>query len=301
MIILEGCDGSGKSTLVKWLRENKLIGVIKPYYPKVNQLSYYLHSPPHYRGYFLERYYLSEFIYPRFKANRPIMEDWQQYLMEAAMFPYAPVILYLRPTKETIIENFKVRGDEYIAENEIDRMLEIYDWAIDRSLIPHIKYDFKKDDVEEVIEKVIDIHNENIDRCDDMRYFLSSGSLHESGGIMFIGDDPSDKSVGEGYIRAFISDKGSSAFLHKALYEAGVYDKEMPYFTNWRKGLDNDEDRKTILNNEIEELNPRKIICLGKEIHEKVGRGECIEHPSYVKRFSSNNYQWYIDKIKAAI
>ena len=57
MIIIEGPDAAGKSTLVKWIRENTSIGVMKPYYPKVNQLSYYLHTPSHYSGHFLERYY----------------------------------------------------------------------------------------------------------------------------------------------------------------------------------------------------------------------------------------------------
>jgi len=226
------------------------------------------------------------------------MEDWKQYLIEAALFPYAPVILYLRPEKETILENLRTRGDDYISESEVDDMLMWYDWAINRSHIPHVKFDFKKDDMEEVIEKAIELHVGRHDQAKDMRYFLSSGNSVDENGIMFIGDDPSDKSVGEGYIRAFLSHKGSSAFLHETLYQAGVYDKEMPYFTNWGKGLDNDEDRLDILNNEIEYLKPRKIICLDKKIHAKIGQGEYLEHPSYVKRFSSNDYEWYIEKIK---
>lgn len=298
MIIIEGPDAAGKTTLVKWIRENTSIGVMKPYYPKVNQLSYYLHTPPHYAGHFLERYYLSEFVYPRFKKNRDSMEPWKQFIMEAAILPYAPVILYLRPERETITENIRTRGDDYVSENEVDEMLKWYDWAVDRSHIPSVRYDFKKDDIEEVLEEAMALHVERSFPCDDNRYFLSAGELSKQGGIMFIGEDPSDKSVGEGYIRAFISHKGSSAFLHEMIYEAGIYDKEMPYFTNWGKGLDNDEDKAEILKNEIEYLKPRKIVCLGKEIHEKVGQGEYIEHPAYVKRFSSKDYNWYIEKLR---
>lgn len=301
MIIIEGPDAAGKTTLVKWIRDNTKMGVMKPFYPKVNQLSYYLHTPAHYSGHFLERYYLSEFVYPRFKKNRVAMEEWKQFIMEAAIMPYAPVILYLRPEKETIIENLRTRGDDYISEDEVDDMLKWYDWAVERSHIPHVKFDFKKDDMEEVLEKVMDIHIENDWDCNNHRYFLSSGNLNSTDGIMFIGEDPSDKSVGEGYIRAFISDKGSSAFLHEVLYKAGVYDKEMPYFTNWGKGLDNDEDKLAILKNEIEYLNPRKIICLDKKIYKKVGQGEYLEHPAYVNRFHSKDHQWYIDKIKELI
>lgn len=301
MILIEGADGGGKSTLVKWLRDNTYNGVVKPYYPKVNQLSYYLHSASHYSGYFLERYYLSEIVYPRIKKDRVAMEDWKQFLIEAALMPYAPVILYLRPDKETIIENYRIRGDHYINEDEIDRLIKEYDWAIERSHIPHIKYNYKENKVEDILIKITNLYSDRCDKTEDMRYFLSSGNSIDKEGLMFIGEDPSDKSIGEGYIRAFISDKGSSAFLHQILYEAGIYDKEMPYFTNWGKGLDNDEDKKRILEYEIEQLNPRKIICFGKDIQEKVGQGEYVEHPAYVKRFYSKDYQWYINKIKELV
>jgi len=302
MIIIEGPDGSGKSTLVQYLRRELGRTVMKPYYPKVNQLSYYLHSGPLYNGYLLERYYLSEVVYPRFKLNRDPMEDWKQYLIEAALYQYAPVIFYLRPDRETIVANIKRRGDDYVSESEVDLMLSEYDKAIKRSHIPSIQYDYTKDKVDNKIEEALELHFENYDVTEGFHKFLSSGNCLKEGGIMFIGDEPSNKSVGEGYIRAFLSDKGSPAFLHQVLCEAGVYEKEMPYFTNWGKGFDNNDDRFNALNDEINMLNPRKVICLGNEVAEKCGiAGGVIEHPSFVKRFSSKDYSWYVDKIKELV
>ena len=300
MIIIEGPDCSGKSTFIDWIRNNSDIGVIKSYYPKVNQLSYYLHSPNIYKGYFQERYYPSEIVYPRFKKNRDYMEAWKQYLIEAGLMQCAPVIIYLRPTKETIIENLRVRGDDYISEEEVDDMIKWYDWVMERSFVPVIRYNFKEDDIEEVVEKATKLHIERILKYGDFRYFLSSG-LPEPDGIMFIGEDPSDKSIGEGFIKAFISDKGSSTFLHECIDKAGIYKKEMPYFTNLKKGLETEEQQLELLNIEIGYIQPRKIVCLGKEIHKKVGQGECIEHPAYVKRFHSKDYEWYIEKLKELI
>jgi len=300
MIIIEGPDAAGKTTFVKWLRENMEVGVQKSYYPKVNQLSYYLHSSTIYGGFFQERYYLSEIVYPRFKKNREAMEDWKQFLIEASLMQNGPVIIYLRPEKETILENLRIRGDDYISEEEVDDMLHWYDWAIERSHVPHFNYDYKKDDVEAVVEKATDQHIMDFDEYDPFRYFLSSGSA-KPGGIMFIGEDPSDKSVGEGFIRAFISDKGSSAFLHESIAKAGIYDKEMPYFTNFGKGFDNDNDKLEVLNNEIDYLKPRKIICLDKIMHQKIGQGEYLEHPAYVKRFHSKDHDWWIEKLKDLI
>jgi thymidylate kinase len=301
MIIIEGPDGAGKTTLVQYIKAKNGHAVVKPYYPKKNQLSYYLHSGALYKGYFLERYYLSEVVYPRFKLNREPMEDWKQHQIEASLLHYAPVIFYLRPDRETIIKNINTRGDDYISEDEVDRMLVEYDAAIERSHIPIVRYDYTKDDVEAKLQEAIDIHVENNESAEYMHQWLSSGNTLYEEGIMFVGEDPSDKSVGEGFIRAFMSDKGSSAFLHQSLTKAGVYENEMPYFTNWGKGFDNDEDKLDALKQEIDMVKPRVVICLGKEIRDKAQQEVWIEHPSYVKRFHSKDHEWYINKIKELV
>lgn len=297
MIIIEGPDGAGKTTLVQWIKKEPGLTVVKPYYPKTNQLSYYLQTPAYYAGYFLERYYLSELAYPQFKVGRAVMEPWKQFQIEAAMMPFGPVIFYVRPSKETIKRNILTRGDDYIDEGDIDKMLMVYDKLIERSFIPHVKYDFENDDLEKKVTEAAELYIGREYRAANFRHHLSTGSLEE-GGIMIVGEVPSNKSVGNGYIKGFLSDKGSSAFLHQMLYEARVYDNTMPYFTNFWKGHDNMKDAVDAIVEEIEELKPRKIIALGKEAATCVPQGEFLEHPSYVKRFSSGNTKWYIDKIK---
>jgi hypothetical protein len=177
-------------------------------------------------------------------------------------------------------------------------MLVEYDAAIDRSHLPVVTYDFTTDDMDEKVREAIEIHTKSLEIAQHMDQFLGAGNIYETEGLMFIGENPSDKSVGEGYIRAFLSHRGSSAFLHEVLTEAGIYNEEMPYFTNWDKGFDNDGDQMTALQEEIKVLQPRKIICLGKEVSEKVQMGVSIEHPAFVKRFCSKKYEFYIEKIK---
>jgi len=301
MIVIEGYDGAGKSTFTKLIKEKiPEIPVIKPYYPKTNQLSYYLHSGSQYSGSFLERYYLSELVYPRFKSDRRCMEDHEQFQIEAALIPFGPVIIFLNPDKETILETFRTRGDDYINEDEIDEMIMHYNTIIERSRIPHITYDFKKDNPLEVIGRALMLAAERKTIARELEPFLGSGDGISDNGIMFIGDDPSDKSIGEGYLRAFGSNNSADSFFHKILNEAGVYKDEMPYFTNWGKGFDNDIDKLKAINKEIEIVKPRKIVSLGKNpiLQSRIPLVETIEHPESVKRFGFKDCQWYINTLK---
>lgn len=300
MIIIEGPDGSGKTTLVKHIKSETHLGVMKPYYPKVNQLSYYLHTPPLYAGYFLERYYLSELAYPQFKSDRDVMEPWRQFQIEASLLPYSAVIFYLRPSRETIIKNINTRGDHYVSESDVDRMLEVYDELIKKSFLPVVKYDFENDSPEGKIEEAMAKFTYGEFEVSGLRHNLFTGSSQKDG-VMIVGDEPSNKSIGSGYIKGFQSDKGSSSFLHQMLYEAGIYKHTMPYFTNFGKGFDNEKDKIDALVEEIEAIKPRKVIAMGKDVATKVPMGEFLEHPSYVKRFSSGNTDWYVEKIKEII
>ena len=301
MILIEGTDNSGKSSLVEYIKSRSNIPVVKPFYPKINQLSYYLHSPSNYANFYLERYYISELVYPQFKSNRIQMVSHAQYLIEAGLMPFSPIIIYVRPSNETIKENMLSRGDDYISMEEVDQMIYFYDKTIENSYLPIFKYDYKKMDIQDFLSCVENLHKIRFEISKKFQKYMSSGNIYESGSIMFIGEIPSNLSIGKGYVRAFISDKGSSEFLHKCLYDVEIYPKEqMPYFTNWNKWEGNETLNFKSIQEEIGLLKPRKIICLGKEIRKKLGTGEVLDHPAYIKRFKSNpeNYKEYIEKIR---
>jgi thymidylate kinase len=305
MIIIEGPDAAGKSTFVDYIRKNSKVGLLKPFYPKQNQLSYYLHSPAQYTNFYLERYYISELVYPQFKPGRNKMQPWHQFLIEAGMMPFAPVIIYVRPAKETIIKNIKNRGDDYVNLDDIDQMLYYYDEVIDNSYFPVFTYDYEENHLETFLELIEGVHEERSQRALKLQKFLSSGNYYEEGSIIFIGDMPSKQSIGNGYLRAFISNTGSSEFLHRCLFDAGIYPtQQMPYFTNWNKCENNNYLNAKMLEEEIQLVKPRKIIFLGEEIGKKTWQKigsvtySTIYHPAFVKRFKTKNYDNYIKDLK---
>jgi hypothetical protein len=299
MIIIEGPDAAGKSTLVEYIKKNSKLELIKPFYPKQDQLKYYLLSPSNYSSCWLERYYISELVYPQFKPNRAKMQPWHQYIIEAGLMPFAPTIIYVRPSKDTIKENILSRGDDYIYPDDVDKMVECYDRTIDNSYLPVFNYDYKTEDPSKFINYIVSHYIWRLEKAKKLQKFLSSGNYYEEGSVMFIGDMPSNQSIGNGFIRAFISNTGSSEFLHKCLFDAGVYPSEqMPYFTNWNKWEDNNKLNLQSIQEEIDIIKPKKIVCFGKEIKNMLGTGEVIEHPAYIKRFKSKDYSLYTDKIK---
>jgi thymidylate kinase len=299
MIIIDGPDGSGKSILVEYIKKNSSIQLTKPFYPKQDQLSYYLHSPAHYAPFYLERYYTSELVYPQFKEGRDQMQPWHQYLIEAGLMPFAPVILYLRPEKETILENLKIRGDDYVKLEEIDQMLYFYDNVIENTYLPVFTYNYKQNNLDTILRLVETIHQQRQNQAQKLQKFLSSGNYFEEDCIMFIGEMPSNYSIGKGYVRAFISSTGSSEYFHRCLFDAGVYPtKQMPYFTNWNKCEGNDKLNMKALNEELLIVKPRKVICLGETIRNKTELGDFICHPAYIKRFKQTQYKEYILELK---
>jgi hypothetical protein len=300
MIIIDGPDGGSKSTSVEYIKTHSDIPVVKPFYPKQDQLSYYLHSSAHYAPFYLERYYTSELVYPQFKEGRDQMQPWHQYLIEAGLMPFAPVILYARPEKETILENIHVRGDDYIKIEEIDQMIHYYDEVMDNTYFPVFNYDYKQNNLDAIIKLIEDIHRIRQEKSLKLQKFMSSGNYYEEGCIMFVGDMPSNYSIGKGFVRAFISNTGSSEYFHHCLFDAGVYPtKQMPYFTNWNKCEGNDKLNMKALVKEIAIVKPRKIICLGESIRNKVGfSSDFIFHPAYIKRFKQSEYKEYIQQLK---
>jgi hypothetical protein len=242
---------------------------------------------------------MSELVYPQFKEGRDQMQPWHQYLIEAGLMPFAPIILYLRPSKETILENIHVRGDDYVNIEEIDQMIYFYDTVMENTYVPVFTYNYKQDKLDTILKVVEDVHKMRQEKAQKLQKFMSSGNYYEEGCIMFVGDIPSNYSIGKGFIRAFISNTGSSEYFHRCLFDAGVYPtNQMPYFTNWNKFEGNDKLNMKALDEEILIVKPRKIIFLGETIRKKAQKGEFIYHPAYVKRFKLIQYKEYLQEIK---
>lgn len=312
MVIFDGPDGTGKSTLLKDLKSRGHV-ISKPYYPSKNQLRYYLQTGSIYQGSWLERYYPSEVVYPRIKEGRDVLSDAKQFLIEASLMPYNPIIVYVRPPRKNIKQNIKFRGDDYIQASEIDRMIDEYDLFMKRTLIPVIKYDYTVETPEDLLYRIEDAIKWLKLRRRIPAEYLHAGNPFDTDNIMIIGDEPSPTSVGNGFILPFISDTGSSLFLHECLTEAGFYDDQMPYFTNFYKFTSHEvkakEMNQKVLLDEIERMQPKKIICLGNSVLENLSESVSqkyitqneieitkVPHPSFIKRFGGR--EKYITDLK---
>jgi hypothetical protein len=173
---------------------------------------------------------------------------------------------------------------------------------MDNTYIPVFTYNYKENNLDTILKMVEDVHQWRMEKAVKLQKYLSSGNYYEDGCVMFVGDMPSNYSIGKGFVRAFISNTGSSEYFHRCLFDAGIYPtNQMPYFTNWNKCEGNDKLNMQALDEELLIIKPRKVIFLGDTIRKKAEMGVSIPHPAYIKRFKPAEYKDYIQQLKEII
>lgn len=136
VFLIEGVDGSGKSTVVKGLKEIfPEIAYIKESYPgdSIETRTYRLdllrrHVVSGHPVVYDRATALDEFCYEPVIGKREPRLDWER----AKAVLDQCVIIYLECKKETIAKRLAERGDEYITEKDLDDIILNYSRCLER-------------------------------------------------------------------------------------------------------------------------------------------------------------------------
>ena len=266
MIILEGCDGSGKTTLLNNFKELNYFGTVaqKPTFTNnilVNRLNFYYKTAPLYQNSIIDRFYLSELVYSKLKNDRVNYSTINQPLYESYLMGFFPVIIYTDPGLDEIKKNIQNRGDDYIKDEEISNLYNIYNEYLDKSIIPIFRYNYLKDDPKEFIKKVLHYYNNYYSKYLLFNNVLSSGNYLMKDNIMIIEKSLSDDELNNGDIKFGGSYTVNNILLFKELEDYGFLDKKViPYFTVFDKGAKTKEEKYDIIKMEIYLLEPKFIL-----------------------------------------
>jgi thymidylate kinase len=140
-LIVEGCDKSGKTTLIKNLEKMFPIEYVKfDRRPKDSspqeqqrirdgyETTIAIYSMPQYHNKLivLDRFYPSEVVYC-FKRNYDVFDnEWFYKTLEAKIKQLPHVLIYLDTPANVIYDRLKVTEDDYIKENEISIIIARY-------------------------------------------------------------------------------------------------------------------------------------------------------------------------------
>lgn len=137
-IIIDGCDKSGKSTLIEALKNEipSLIGVKLLTKPKDNspeskqyiQLMYAKMAEmtrDQSCHYLFDRYYPSQMVYS-FKRGHDDMKDGWFWKFEKELTKTPSLYILLNVDKKLLLERFKTDGEDYAKPEEIDRIQKRY-------------------------------------------------------------------------------------------------------------------------------------------------------------------------------
>lgn len=281
MIILEGVDGSGKTTLAHKLAhelhlevEHFGVPVGDPcgiYHQRMMELSHPM---------IFDRLFHSEIPYSIVKRRTRYMKFLQFSMLELTASSLPHLLVYCRPSRLVVNARYVEDGDDYVDVGEINKLYDEYDELMMRSCLNMVQYDGVSDPAP-IIERAVEA-------CDERKW--NNYNIWRDRGMPGIGSlTPKYLFVGERYNPnakhqvTFWSRSGE--YLLYCLMDAGINLRDC-HFTNSLSLILDPLSKK-----QIELLRPERIICLGEIAYNIVKPSvpdaivKRVPHPAYSQRF----------------
>lgn len=139
-IIIEGCDGSGKTTLAKELAKRTGFELVKGSSFEISRLGadgMYKHMKKliNQDNLIIDRFYQSNYVYGKL-FGYPIMEDYQFFDLSTIADEKA-ILVYLYADEYTITKRLKERGDKDIKPENVGDILNGYQEIINHPAFSH--------------------------------------------------------------------------------------------------------------------------------------------------------------------
>lgn len=141
MIILEGVDKAGKTTLAQRLHKDLGLEIKKSGIPKGNPIPDYILDIQNTRKPVIwDRFIYGEIPYSIVKHRRRYMYEFELLMLELMAMRFPSILVYVRPPREVVLERLKVEGDDYVNVGEVSQLYEEYDEVTCRAHLPIFEY-----------------------------------------------------------------------------------------------------------------------------------------------------------------
>lgn len=144
LILLEGCDLTGKTTLAHHIADNHGLDYFHLGPPDTECLAHHLKFVDAWdrsdRGIVMDRGHWSGLAYGRagYNPDNELGEHGFE-LVDAVMDRLGAVAVYCHGTEEEIIGRWE-RGEDYLDEDKVGQIIDAMDWCEDRTFLPNTRY-----------------------------------------------------------------------------------------------------------------------------------------------------------------
>jgi thymidylate kinase len=271
ILILEGPDGAGKTTLAEALRhrfqDKGMVHIVKhgPYTgvePEHLCRIYFRSMSPALTFddvVIMDRSWLSEPIYGevyRNGANRIDVE--RKRMLERVALSRGAVVIHCQPDFETCVEAFEKRiGEEYLDDiSQLEAVYNEYESIGLTTSLPTIHYDYTQDSIDWLLDKISRVSIKN---------GASGGGCFKQGNILMLCDKGPRTNVRASAVVIpfinFLDNDGPSRMLAEALEHEGISERELYWInTQTYQGTPTEPDF-------IKDLKPSKIFALGNNAY----------------------------------
>jgi tRNA uridine 5-carbamoylmethylation protein Kti12 len=262
MIIIEGIDKSGKTTLAFELKKKLGLDIKKFGVPDGDPISEYLDEIRTVsRPKIYDRFLYGEYPYSKVKRPNQVFMDTRSFLMlELALLTKPHLVIWAKPSVETIQKNFLRLGDDYVQDLvELMHIYEGYEKIMPTSMCNQIIYDYEdQSNWQEIVDKSSNaMHWSEWGRYNDWKNngMPGIGTLYPK--YLFITDRFSFWNVRQEPLW-----NADGEYLVTAIINAGIPIKQC-HFTH---AIGKDVNKITL--KQIQDLNPTHVITLGNNAWE---------------------------------
>ena len=292
-VVVEGPDGSGKTSLVRELRNRlhyPVIHVVQPKRPNVTQMLQLLDCGPA----IFDRFQWSPIAYGDALRDGPELSSYDLWALDGYLMSRGYVLLFCVTDVLTMLENNRKAPQLWEAVKNyapLSKLVARYSRLYETSELRRFVFDYQKTETEEVISYVNAFAREAAPE-----HVLG----HPRPKIWFVGDERADKGSKGVHVPFYdegISDKLlSGTLLHRALTDAGL---------TWGRGVALSNSANVDLRAVYSALGePERVVALGAaangRLHKAGIDGRVVAHPQWWRRFKYSDPDGYTELLKEA-
>jgi len=298
MIIIEGVDKAGKTTLAKTLSEKLGWPIEKFGIPNGDPIPGYIDRLKNISApVIFDRFIYGEVPYSIVKKRERYMQSTELTVLDLMVQSIPHLVLYVRPKRSTILDRIMALKDDYINEDEAIRLYDEYDALFENVEADVVTIDEKlANDTDAIVSIIADFVNaDNFDEYLTWKKFNMEGIGNLTPTWLFVGEryNPNAK-----YQATFCSKSGE--YLFKCIRKADVNLRKCHFVNALNSEL------RPITPKYLSNLTPSKVISLGA-VADSVLNNSCgiktvvsLPHPAYWSRFNADKEDAYVNMLRTA-